>query len=160
MANIAQIINVLQAMILTKDNKMALTPTYHVFEMMNVHQGATYLPIDLNCDTLGIEIKPNIRFNETVPVISASASKDQSGAIHITLANVDLKKSNEVTINLADVAAKAVTGRILASKTIADYNTFEQPNLVAPKPFTDAKLNKGTLTVKLPPQSIVTLELK
>lgn len=160
MANIAQVANVLQSMVLTKDNKMVLTPTYHVFEMYNVHQGATYLPLDLTCDTLGISMKPNIRFNEKVPVISATASKDQNGAIHISLANVDLEKSNEVTINLPSVEAKTVTGRILTAENIDDHNTFENPTLVTPTKFEGAKWKKGSLKVKLPAKSIVVLELK
>ena len=160
MANIAQIVNVLQSMILTQEDKMLLTPTYHVFEMMNVHQDATHLPLDLQCDTLGIEIKPNIRFNEKVPVISATASRNEAGTIHLTLANVDLEKTNEVTINLTGLQAKNVTGRILTSKAIDDYNSFEKPNVIAPTNFTGAKLDKGVLTVKLPAKSIVALEVK
>ena len=160
MANIAQVANVLQSMVLTKDDKMVLTPTYHVFEMYNVHQGATYLPLDLKCDTIGITMKPNIRFNEKVPVISATASKDQNGAIHISLANVDLENDNEVTINLPSVKAKTVSGRILTAKNINDHNTFENPNAVTPSTFEGAKWNKGVLKVKLPAKSIVVLELK
>ncbi len=159
MCNIAQIANVLQSMVLTQDDQMILTPTYHVFEMYNVHQDATHLPLELKCDTLGISMKKNIRFNERVPEISASASKDKNGLIHITLANVHLDKSNEVTINLPDVEAKNVTGRILTAQNITDYNTFENPNLVAPVAFTDVKWNKGVLKVKLPAKSIVVLEL-
>ncbi len=160
MANIAQIANVLQSMILTKDDKMVLTPTYHVFEMYKGHQDATHLPLDLKCDTLGIAIKPNIRFNEVVPVVSASASKTKEGTVLITLANVDLEKTNEVTIALPGIEAKNVSGRILTSKNIADHNTFEQPDRIAPVAFKDAKWSKGTLRVKLPAKSIVALELK
>ncbi len=160
MCNIAQIANVLQSMVLTKDDKMVLTPSYHIFEMYTVHQDATNLPIELKCDTLGINMKKNIRFNEKVPTISATASKDKNGVIHISLANVDLDKTNEVTINLAGVDAKGVTGRILTSKNITDINTFENPNLIAPVAFKDAKWSKGVLKVKLPAKSIVALELK
>ena len=94
MTNIAQIANVLQSMILTKEDKMVLTPTYHVFEMYNVHQDATFLPSDLQCTY------KNVRDNRVVPMISTSASRDKEGRIHLSLSNIDLEESAEVTVNL------------------------------------------------------------
>src|SRR5665647_618545 len=82
MTNIAQVVNVLQAMILTDGPKMVLTPTYHVFEMYKVHMGATNLPLEIKSDTLSAE-------KWKFPVVSASASRDAKGAIHITMANID-----------------------------------------------------------------------
>jgi alpha-N-arabinofuranosidase len=155
MANIAQIANVLQSMILTKGDKMVLTPTYHVFRMYNVHQNATYLPIDLDCSIR------QVRDNRQVPTISATASRDENGLVHISLSNVDLKENAEVLIDIAGLnISKVNNGSILTSKNITDYNTFESPNVVEPKPFSDAKISKDTLKVKLPAKSIVTIELK
>lgn len=155
MANIAQIANVLQSMILTKDDKMVLTPTYHVFRMYNVHQNATYLPIDLDCSIR------QVRDNRQVPTISATASRDENGLVHISLSNVDLNENAEVSIDIAGLNISKVNGgSILTSKNINDYNTFENPNVVEPKPFSDAKISKDTLKVKLPAKSIVTIELK
>ena len=154
MTNIAQVVNVLQSMILTKEDKMVLTPTYYVFKMYNVHQDATYLPLDLQCE------RKIVRDNRIVPMVSATASRDKSGAIHVSLSNVDLEESQEITLTLGDVKAKSVSGQILTSEKIDDYNTFEQPNLVKLADFKGAKLTKNGLVVKLPAKSIVTLEIK
>lgn len=154
MTNIAQIANVLQSMILTKDDKMILTPTYHVFEMYNVHQGATYLPLELQCSQM------QVRDNRTLPLVSATASRNQSGVIHVSLTNVSLDKSQDVTLNFDQLKAKKVTGRILTADKISAYNTYDNGNLVAPAVFNGAKLKKGALMVKLPAKSIVVLELK
>ena len=154
MANIAQIVNVLQSMILTKDKEMVLTPTYYVFKMYKVHQDATYLPIDLTCE------KMSVRDNRTVPMVSATASKNKDGVIHISLSNVDADEAQEITINLGDTKAKKAVGEILTASKLTDYNSFEKPNIVKPAPFKEVKINKGIMKVKLPAKSIVTLELQ
>ena len=154
MTNIAQIVNVLQSMILTKDKDMVLTPTYYVFKMYKVHQDATYLPLDLTCD------KMNVRDNRTVPMVSATASKDKNVVIHISLSNVDADNAQEITVNLPDVNAKKAIGEILTSANLTDYNSFEKPNIVKPASFKEVKINKGIMKVKLPAKSIVTLELQ
>ena len=153
MANIAQIVNVLQSMILTKGKDMVLTPTYHVFEMYKVHQDATFLPMDLICD------KEKVRDNREVPVVSASASRDSQGKIHISLANVDPRQSENIHIDLQNVTIKSVNGRILTASSINDYNTFDSPEKVKPEVFKGAKVEKGKLSVSLPPMSIVVLEV-
>lgn len=153
MTNIAQIVNVLQSMILTDGDQMVLTPTYHVFEMYKVHQDATHLPLDLMCE------KVTVRDNREVPMVSASASKDKNGKIHITLANVDLDNNQSITLDLNNQKINKVNGRILTSKTINDHNTFEKPEVVKPAAFTGAKVDKGQLKINLPAQSIVVLEL-
>ena len=154
MTNIAQIANVLQSMILTKDDKMILTPTYHVFEMYNVHQNATYLPLDLQCNRM------IVRDDRIVPLVSATASRNQEGVIHISLSNVSLDETEDITINLGDVKVGTVTGRILTADKIDAYNTFDQPDIVSPKNFKDAKITKDGLLVKMPAKSIVVLEVK
>ena len=152
MANIAQIANVLQSMVLTKDDKMLLTPTYHVFEMYKVHQDATYLPLDIITD------KKEIRERQ-IDIVNVSASK-KNGSIHLTLANIDLDKERNVEIDLSDARMNNVNGRILTSQKITDHNTFENPNMVKPVEFKEAKISKGKLSVKLPAKSIVVLEVK
>ncbi len=154
MTNIAQVANVLQSMILTKDDKMVLTPSYHVFEMYKVHQDATYLPLDLKCE------RKIVRDDRIVPVVSATASRDANGLIHISLSNIDLKDSQEIELSLGDVKAKSVNGRILTADKISDYNSFEKPNVVTPKAFSGAKVDKGNLKITLPAKSIVVLEVK
>jgi alpha-N-arabinofuranosidase len=133
---------------------MLLTPTYHVFEMYNVHQDATYLPLDLTCE------RKAVRDNRVLPMVSATASRDQNGVIHISLSNIDLKETQEIELSLGDVKAKSVSGRILTSQNITDYNSYDNPNKVAPKAFNGAKVNKGNLKITLPAKSIVTLEVK
>jgi len=157
MANIAQVVNVLQSMILT-DTKgtghMVLTPTYHVFHMYRDFQEATYLPTELSCDTMGV------RQNRTIPLVSASAAKKADGTIVISLVNVSLDKQQEIELDIDSAKAKSITGRVLTSKNIADFNDFNNPNKVAPAEFKGAKLSKGGLKVKLPAKSIVVLNLK
>ncbi|MEP7252574.1 MAG: alpha-L-arabinofuranosidase C-terminal domain-containing protein [Ginsengibacter sp.] len=153
MANLAQTINVLQAVILTNKEKIILTPTYHVMEMYNVHQDAMLLPLTVNSDyyTFG---------NESLPAVSGSASRDSVGLTHISLTNINSKKDEAVTIKIDGKKYTKVTGRILTSKKMQDHNTFEQPDTVVPQIFTDASLKGNTLSVKLPPFSVVVLELK
>jgi len=153
MANIAQIVNVLQAVILTDGPKMLLTPTYHVMEMYSVHQDAMLLPITLQT--------ADYQFGkEKLPAVSASASKDKNGFIHVSLTNIDANKAQEVTINLRGTSASTVSGRVLASAKVQDHNTFDQPEKVKPANFTGATLKNGVLTVKMPAASVVVLELK
>ena len=154
MANIAQIVNVLQSMILTKGKEMVLTPTYYVFKMYKVHQDATYLPLELNCDTM------NVRDNRKLPMISATASKDKNGKVHLSISNVDVENAQEVIVNLPGIEAKKAVGEILTSKDVTDYNSFENPEKVKPAPFKEVKINKGVMKIKLPAKSIVTVELQ
>jgi alpha-N-arabinofuranosidase len=152
MANIAQTINVLQALIFTKDEKMLLTPTYHVFDMYKVHQEATLLPIDIKCGDYELDGKK-------LPALSASASKDKNGRIHISLVNIDPKNSISLSINIRGTSIKTVTGTILTAPEIAALNTFEKPDNVKPAQFNKAKISNDFVLVELPAKSIVVLEL-
>lgn len=165
MCNIAQVVNVLQSMILT-DTKgtghMVLTPTYHVFDMYKGFQEATYLPMDVKCDSMTINKKTNLRIDgsTTIPMISSSAAKKQDGSYIISLANISLDKAQKVDINLDGADAKTISGEILTCKNVSDYNDFEHPDNVKPVVFKGAKLKKGKLSVALPAKSIVVLNLK
>jgi alpha-L-arabinofuranosidase len=152
-ANLAQTINVLQAVILTNEEKMILTPTFHVMEMYNVHQDAKLLPIALRSKdfTFG---------NEKLPAVSASASIDNNGVTHISFVNIDPKNAQEVSANIFGATLKTVSGRVLASGSLQDHNSFENPEKIKPGVFKDAQLKGNTLSVKLPPFSVVVLELK
>jgi alpha-N-arabinofuranosidase len=152
MTNIAQTVNVLQAVILTDNEKMLLTPTYWVFYLYKVHHDATLLPVSLACN----KYEQNGR---KMDAVSVSASKDASGKIHITLVNIDPNKAQSIESELRGVTAKSVSGKILTAAKIDDYNTFEQPNTVLVKDFKDAKLSKGVLSVSLPSKSVVMLEI-
>ena len=152
MANIAQIANVLQSMILTDGDRMLLTPTYHVFEMYNVHQDAVYLPLKVQCDSLDVE------GGQTVPVVSATASRDSEGVAHISLTNVSLDEPAEVA--LSGIGWSRATGRILTASDITAHNTFDCPNTVAPAEFTAITPSGGNLVVTMPPMSVVTITLE
>jgi alpha-N-arabinofuranosidase len=171
MANIAQVVNVLQSMILTDQEgtgHMVLTPTYHVFQMYTPFMEATYLPVDLESETIQcskeyFKVKQDAKDNSTrpCPVLSASAAKTTDGSIVLAITNVSLDKAQTIDFDLAGFKAKSVSGRILTSKNVADYNDFQHPDVVSPKEYKDAKLNKkGTLSVKIPAKSIIVLNIK
>jgi alpha-N-arabinofuranosidase len=153
MANLAQAVNVLQSVILTNKEKMILTPTYHVMEMYNVHQDAVMLPLKIitNDYTVG---------EEKLPAVSASASKDKNGVTHISLVNIDAGKSQDISVSINGQKYTSVSGRILTSRRLQDYNSFEEPGKIRPENFTGAKLSDSSLQVKLPPFSVVVLTLK
>jgi len=154
MANIAQTINVLQAMILTDKEKMLRTPTYWVFEMFKVHQGGTFLPIELQ--------SPDYAFGqEKIPMLSASATRAADGsAVHLSLANTSPAQAVTLSVKLAGLVPKSVTGRILTAPTMDAHNTFETPNAVQPTAFAGAVVGSDTLEVKLPAKSVVVLALE
>jgi alpha-N-arabinofuranosidase len=152
MANIAQMVNVLQAMILTDKEKIVLTPTYHVFEMMKVHQGATSLPIELRTPDL-----PSIK--EKIPTVSASASRDASGRIHLSLVNTSPDGPVTVSCSVAGAQPAGVSGRVLTAPSMTSHNTFDAPHVVEPRAFDGAELSGGGLRIVLPAMSVVVLEL-
>jgi alpha-N-arabinofuranosidase len=153
MANLAQVVNVLQAVILTDEERIILTPTYHVMNMYKVHQDATLIPMNLKTEDYVFGTKK-------LPAISASASKDASGKVHVSLTNIDINKSHQITVDLRGDAFSKVSGTILVSEKIQDHNTFQNPSKVKPANFTGAKLSQNKLTITLPAASVVVLELQ
>jgi len=152
MANIAQIVNVLQAMILTDGPKMVLTPTYFVFDMYKPHMGATYLPLDIQSDTI-------IAMNRKYPSVSASASRNAAGQILITLANIHPDKSQQILIDIPVGKDAKVNGTILEATSINAHNTFENPNNVSTKPFKNIKQVINGLSFNMPSNSILSIEI-
>jgi len=153
MANLAQMVNALQSVILTKKEIMILTPTYHVMEMYKVHQDAALVPSE-------IESKDFYMGEKSVPALTVSASIDKSDKLHISLTNIDNRNQQKIEIDLQGYAAKGVTGRILTSKDIRDLNTFDAPSKVKPATFDGTKLSDNKLKLEMPPNSVVVLELK
>jgi alpha-N-arabinofuranosidase len=152
MANIAQMVNVLQSVVLTDGSKMTLTPTYWVFEMYQPHQDATFLPVSL--------LTPDYRYgSQSIPMVDATASRDASGKTHLSLVNADPNVAVTISCELRGLSARSVSGRILTAPDMTSHNTFDAPNTVAPKPFLDATLAGGELSVVMPPKSLVVLEL-
>ena len=144
MANIAQTINVLQAMILTEGEKMILTPTYHVFDMFKVHHDATLLAVDGNFNKYELD-------GDSLPQASVSASRDENGKIHISLCNLDHQNTSEIEIDLRGInlGAATISGTILTADKMNAHNTFEQPENVKPVEFTDVQVNEQSLSVTL-----------
>lgn len=153
MANLAQAINVLQAVILTKEEKMILTPTYHVMEMYNVHQGAAMLAVSVKSNDY-------VLGNQKLPAVSVSASKDSVGLTHISLVNIDAAKSQDISVQIAGAKYKTLTGCILTSDKLQAFNSFTNPDKIKPVAFKGASLKGNILQVKLPPYSVAVLELK
>ncbi len=151
-ANLAQIVNVLQSVILTEGEKMLLTPTYHVMRMYKVHQDALLVPVDIDSPRYTFEGK-------SIPAVTASAST-KDGALNVSLANVDFTKSHEISINVRGGKYSKVSGEIVTSANVTDYNTFDKPETITAKEFKGAKLDNGVLKLTVPAHSVVVLNLK
>ncbi|MBB5730285.1 alpha-N-arabinofuranosidase [Sphingomonas prati] len=153
MAAIAQMVNVLQAMLLTDGAKMVKTPTYHVFDLYQPWMDATTLPITVK--------SPYYHYDEVaVQSVSASAVRDASGQVHVALVNLDPKNAVPVSVKMTGVQATTATGRILTAATMDAHNTFDQPNALVPAAFSGAQVADGTLTVTLPAKSVLVLALR
>jgi alpha-L-arabinofuranosidase len=153
MTNIAQTINVLQAVVLTDKERMILTPTYHVFELFQVHQGATALRVELQA--------PEYKFgNESIPSISASATRTEAGAIHLSLVNTQPTTPVTLTTKLSSGRLRPeIEGRVITAEAMDAHNTFEGATTVEPRRFEGFQLNGDKLTISLPPKSVVLLQL-
>jgi len=153
MANLAQCVNVLQAVILTNNEKMILTPTYHVMEMYSVHQDATLVPIKITTSDYVLE-------GQRLPAVSASASRDSAGVLHISLVNIDPGKTQKISLHLAGNSnEQRISGRALFSAKIQDYNSFDNPDKIQPVPFKDFVVKGNQLGVVLAPGSVVVLTI-
>jgi len=153
MANLAQTVNVLQAVALTEGEKMILTPTYHVFKMYTVHHDTQLLPLKFESPSYTFE-------GEEIPAISVSASKDKDNKIHVSLVNIDAEKSHKVEIDVNDLDIKKLEGSILQSNALQDYNSFDEPEKIGIENFKDFKLKKGKVELTLPAFSVIVLSSK
>ncbi len=153
MANIAQTVNVLQAMILTDGPRMILTPTYYVYYMYTVHHDATLLPTELTGPdyTLG---------TDKLPATNVSASRDRDGRIHVSLCNIDPHKPVNVKTRVQGFAPKRISGQVLTAGEITAHNTFENGSVVQPAAFNDARVTDDGFEVRLPAKSVVVLEIE
>ena len=149
MANIAQMVNVLQSVILTDGDQMILTPTYHVFNMYKYHQDAELLDSFLETKQIGID-------KWKVPNLQESVSLGKDGKIHITINNLSVTESYPV---LTETAVKSVEGTILTQMMNA-YNTFENPDVVKPAAFAVDAVKENTVCFTMPPCSVVHLALE
>jgi len=155
MANIAQTVNVLQAMILTKDDEMLLTPTYHVFNMYKGHQDAMFLPATLKTEDYEFE-------GQKIPAISSSVSMTGEGSVTLTCSNVNPNNAVELEASFVGKRLKKIKkALVLTAGQVNSINSFKDPENVKPEPFKDAKIVSGEkLQIKLPPKSVVAIELE
>jgi alpha-N-arabinofuranosidase len=152
MANIAQLVNVLQAVALTDGPRMLLTPTFHVFEMYVPHQDATLLPMRCESEPVG-------GAGASTPRLSASASRDVEGRIHVSLVNLHPAEPAAIRCEIRGADVKGVRGRILTGPAMSSHNTFDRPNAVHPVAFDGAVIEHGALAAVLPARSVTMLEL-
>ncbi|MGG3505497.1 alpha-N-arabinofuranosidase [Paenibacillus lautus] len=154
MANIAQVVNVLQSVVLTEGEKMILTPTYHVFDMYKVHQDAERLATNYS----GVDYEMD---GEKIPQVSVTASKDQAGKIHVSLCNVSHTDQSDVTIQLRGLNGEVskIVGQQLASDSLDAHNTFESPETLRPTTFHAFEQERDVLRAKLAPMSVTVLEI-
>jgi alpha-L-arabinofuranosidase len=153
MANIAQTVNVLQAMILTQGPEIVKTPSFYVFKMYKVHHDATMLPAS-------VQSEEYVHGNNKIPAVSASASRADNGKIHLTLSNLNPGKSASVSCELRGMEKVSIgKGELLTAKQINAYNDFGKKEEVFTVPFNDAKVKGNMLSINLPPNSVVVLEM-
>jgi len=149
MANIAQMINVLQAMILTDKENLVLTPTYYVFKMYVPFQDATFVPVAFNAGTY---THGDIR----LPRIDAIAAKDGAGRLWMAITNLDPNQPAEVEASLAGITVKSAAGETLTAAEVDSVNTFDAPKTVIPKPIS-ARVAGGKLALTLEPKSVTVI---
>lgn len=154
MANIAQLANVLQAMWLTRDDQLVLTPTYHVFKLYKPHQDAVAIPLDINAPMLA-DAK-----GRPYPAFDATASRAADGSVTITMTNPMLDMPHTVSLPLQGLPGKIAAAEVITAPDVHAHNTFDAPEAVKTEAFKGAKISRNTLTVNLPPLSIVSITLK
>jgi alpha-N-arabinofuranosidase len=152
MANIAQMVNVLQAMILTDKEKMVLTPTYYVFRMYVPFQDATFVPIAFDAGTY-------TQGSNSLPRIDALAAKDASGKLWLEITNLDPEKPVDIEAVITGMTVNAAKGQTLTASQVDSVNTFSAPRAVLPKPIS-ASVNGGRLALTVEPKSVTVISLE
>lgn len=155
MANIAQMVNVLQAVILTEGDQMIKTPTYHVFDLYRVHFDTELLQTNATITSYGHN-------GEEIPSISYTASKSDDGRINLTITNLDADNTQDIELDFRgiDGLGNVSTGKILTADEVSSVNTFEDPENVVLQDFSDYELNENTLSITLPSKSVVQLTIQ
>jgi alpha-N-arabinofuranosidase len=154
MTNIAQMVNVLQSMIITDKDKMVLTPTYYAYQMYAPFQGATSLPLKLDNN-------PQYALDgKSIPEISASAARGADGKLYLALVNTNPGRSAEVALNIPGQSIKAVKGNVLTADAMDTHNTFKSPQAIKPASFSAAAGADGKLTVKVPAKAVIVVSVE
>jgi alpha-N-arabinofuranosidase len=150
--NIAQMINVLQAMILTDGPKMVLTPTYHVYRMYVPFQDAILVPVSFDAGIYSYG-------GANMPRVDAVAARDASGKLWLALTNVDPNKPARLTTSISGSNARSAIGQVLTAPAVDSYNSFVRPSAVAPTAF-KGRADGGKLLFDLPPKSVAVVEVQ
>jgi alpha-N-arabinofuranosidase len=151
MSMIAQTVNVLQAMILTDEEQMILTPTYHVFEMHIPFQDATFLPAETET--------PTYRHGESeMPAVDVSAARGEDGRIYLSLVNLDPNRPATLSAAITGAEVTSASGRLLTAPAMDARNTFEEPEALVPAPF-EGEIRGNALVFELPPKSVAVVAL-
>ncbi len=150
-ANIAQMINVLQAVILTEDEKMVLTPTYHAFRMYVPFQNATRIPVDFDAGKYQID-------NIELPKLDVIAAKGKDDKIYVAITNIDPNNNASIELPFDDYSIKEVKGETLFASEIDAINTFKNPENVTPKEI-DTKRSGNRISLTVQPQSLTVLTI-
>ena len=152
MANIAQLVNVLQSVILTDGKHMILTPTYHVFDMYSMHQNAVLLSSYLENEEIGPD-------SSRIPKLSHSVSLSDDGSVNLTIVNTSDTSPETVEIIPVEFnTSKIISAKILTGDMQA-HNTFTAPFAVTTADFTDYTINDRGIRADLPAMSIVSLKI-
>ncbi|MEO8018831.1 MAG: alpha-L-arabinofuranosidase C-terminal domain-containing protein [Pseudomonadota bacterium] len=153
MANIAQMVNVLQSMILTRGEKMIVTPTYHVFDLYQGHQGAMLLPTQVSAPEY---LSGDVR----VPSVSVSASRADGGVITVSLVNLNPKDAAQVRIEVRGRAVRQASGRVITAAALDARPDFDRPDPLAPKNLAGISVRASRVYLTAPAKSVVVLELR
>ena len=150
MANIAQMINVLQSMIITDKEKMVLTPTYYVFKMYVPFQDSTFVPVSFDAGTY-------TNGSVTLPRVDALAAKDKNGKVWLEVTNID--PNHPVDVEVSGVSGKTAMGETLTAPKVDSVNTFDAPKTVQPKAIS-AKVQDGKVSLTLEPKSVTVISVE
>ena len=151
MTNIAQMVNVLQSMILTDKGRMVLTPTYQVYKLYVPFQDAQVLPVKFEAGTYTMG-------GVSLPRVDAIAARGKDGKVWLALTNLDPNNPADITASVAAASTGSAVGQVLTADKMDAINTFDAPNQVTPRPVS-AKAQDGKLVIHLPPHSVTVVSL-
>jgi alpha-N-arabinofuranosidase len=153
MANLAQMVNVLQSLVLTDGAKISLTPTYHVFDLYQAHQAATLLPTQVTAPDYVLE---DVR----VPSLSVSASRGADGATTLTIVNLDPARDARIEVRLEGGEVRTATGRVVTADRMDARSGFEPPDALAPASLRSVRVQRGAVSLTAPSKSVVAVTLR
>lgn len=152
MANIAQAVNVLQAMLLTEGDKLAKTPTYYTFAMYMPFQDATFIPVNAPAPMLKAE-------SGSFPAFTVSAARAKDGKTYVAVANADKDKGYKLSLDLGTLKGTKVSGQVLTAAKLDAHNTPGQKEEIAPAPFNGGRISGGNLMLDIPAKSVVVVKI-